>query len=265
MKKLILAAALFILAASAMGQQTKSNTKDFGPHAQSGEQLLTNTQCQSTFYVASPYVMEWCTSLNGNISHIQTPAGWEQIYFGAEGYGICDLSTHQAYYDWGQYGDSGNWGAATVTQPKGPSTFPLTITRTTSDGIFTLTQKFNQSTTPAVKVTMTLKNNAGGLGREVYLVRFADIDADTFVSNLFGYTEYSAWGTLDGAGGHGIIARAAPSKNWSFAGVVHGFQNPCSPTFVSAPYYGDGASYLTWVPQLQPGSSQTVNMEYRQF
>ena len=108
MKKLILAAALFILAASAMGQQTKSNTKDFGPHAQSGEQLLTNTQCQSTFYVASPYVMEWCTSLNGNISHIQTPAGWEQIYFGAEGYGICDLSTHQAYYDWGQYGDSGN-------------------------------------------------------------------------------------------------------------------------------------------------------------
>ena len=116
MKQLFLMAVLIALTASAMGQKAK----DLGPRTQGDVLELTNTQCQSTFQFGSESTyMQWCTSPNGNISKIQTTAGWDQIYFGAEGYGICDVPTGQAYYDWGRYGDSGNWGAAIITQPNG--------------------------------------------------------------------------------------------------------------------------------------------------
>jgi hypothetical protein len=256
MKKSLLPLALAALAAAGFAQQTK----DLGPHAQGDPRELSNTQCQSTFTSGSGTTyMQFCTSANGNISKIQTPSGWDQLYFGGEGYGICDVPMAQAYYDWGSYGDSGNWGPATITQPNGPNTFPLTITRTSSDGVFTLKQAFSRNTTtPAVKVTMTLKNNSG-LKRRVYLARFADIDADGNTSNLSGRTEFSAWGTRDN--GHGLIAR----NSYSVSHVVTGFQDPCNPIDVSTPYQGDGASYLMWIAEPNPNSAVTVSMEYRQF
>ncbi len=253
MKKLFLTAALVALTIAAFAQ----NAKNLGPRAQGDEnsvQRLTNTQCQSTFISGSGSTyMNVCTSANGNISRIQTPSGWDQLYFGAEGYGICDETNYYGYYDWGQYGDSGNWMAATINQPNGPNTFPLTITRTTSDGVFTLTQAFSQNkTTPAIKVTMTLKNNS-------------DIPRLTFrLNNTFESTEFSAWGTTPGGGGNGLIARGSSSKQWRQAHVVSaGFQDPCNPTLMSTPYNGDGASLLIWQPDLPAHSSLTVSMDYR--
>ena len=268
MKKLFLTAALLTLTAAAFAQ----NAKNLGPQAQGDEnsaQKLTNTQCQSTFISGSGSTyMNFCTSANGNISRIQTPSGWDQLYFGAEGYGICDETNLYGYYDWGQYGDSGNWMAATITQPNGPSTFPLTITRTTSDGVFTLKQVFSQNkTTPGIKVTMTLTNNSD-IVRETFLTRFADIDADTFSGgggNTFDSTEFSAWGVVPGGGAHGLIARGSSSKWWRQARVVSGFQDPCKPTLLSTPFNGDGASLLIWQPGFGPHQSLTMSMEYRPF
>jgi len=90
---------------------------------------------------------------------------------------MCDLTNgnYVGYHDCGIYGDSG-WRASTLTQPNGLNTFPLTIKRTTSDGIWTLTQAFSRSTTaPSVKIATALRNNSA-VGKWAYFERFADID-----------------------------------------------------------------------------------------
>jgi hypothetical protein len=91
-------------------------------------------------------------------------------------------------------GPSGNWQPPVVSG----SALPLTIKRTTSDGIYTLTQVFNRNTAePAVKITMTLKNNTA-VSRDFMLVRYADIDANNAHSgdyaNWFDEDHQSAWG-----------------------------------------------------------------------
>ena len=256
MKKALVVLAVAVLAATGVAQQTKT----LGPHGQGNTRELTSVQCQSTFSSGSGATyMQFCTSANGNISKIETPGGWDQLSFGGEGYAICDVPTGQAYYDWGSFGDSENWGSAAITQPNGPNTLPLKVTRSTSDGLYTLTQAFSRNTTtPSVKVSITLKNNSG-LKRRSYLARFADIDADGKTTGLFGLTEFSAWGSQEN--GHGLIAR----NSYSVSHVVTGFQDPCNPNFLSTPYQGDGASYLMWIGEPQPNSSYTVSMEYRQF
>jgi len=68
-----------------------------------------------------------------------TPFNREHIAVGAagEGYGVCDNTGAVAYFDYADYGDSGNWGAPTLVSQTATS---VKIARTTSDGVWTLTQ-----------------------------------------------------------------------------------------------------------------------------
>jgi hypothetical protein len=54
--------------------------------------------------------MEFCVSVNGNVISFQSPAGIEYLDLGtlAEGYGICDFTSGTSYYDYSDYGISGN-------------------------------------------------------------------------------------------------------------------------------------------------------------
>ncbi len=83
-------------------------------------------------------------STHGNVSQFQSPAGKEHINVGgnASGYQICK-STGGAFSsssDFGGFAEIG-FGAAAVVQPNGPNTFPLEITRTTTDGQITMTRR----------------------------------------------------------------------------------------------------------------------------
>src|ERR1700733_2753367 len=67
--------------------------------------------------------LKFCVTVNGNITQLQSPAGYEHIREGRyqEGYAICDFGTTSGvetkYFDYADGGDSGNWQAPVTTQP----------------------------------------------------------------------------------------------------------------------------------------------------
>ena len=61
--------------------------------------------------------MEFCVSVNGNVISFQSPAGIEYLDLGtlAEGYGICDFTSGNSYYDFSDYGAAGFGTATTIS------------------------------------------------------------------------------------------------------------------------------------------------------
>jgi hypothetical protein len=119
----------------------------------------------------------FCVTVNGNIPQFSV-AGGEMIAVGndMEGYGVCDVSANVGYYDYALF-DSGNWGSSTLTH----SGNVVTVTRSTSDDIWQLTQKITNVTANATgpgsaKVSMALKN-LSSISRAAYILRFADVNA----------------------------------------------------------------------------------------
>ena len=255
MKKAALLLALVALAASALAQESEKDIH-IAP--------LGTDACQSTFKSGNGVsYMAFCTTQNGNVRKFESPSGSNQLYQGGEGYGLCDLTNgNVGYYDWGIYGDSG-WQDSTLTQPNGPNTLPLTITRTSADGVWTLKQVFSRNTTtPSVKITMTLKNNSA-LSREVLLRRLADIDADGYNSgNFLDADRYGAWGHYL----HGLMIRVTSEKGSAFGEIVPaGSVDPCNMPVEQTPFAGNGAAVYNWVFTAGPQTSTTTTLEYRAF
>ena len=121
-----------------------------------------------------------CLSNEGNLVRYTAPAGFEHFQ-GYEGYQICAPGGAN-YYDAGSGGQSVapyNFNAAIVNQPNGPNKFPVTITRTTADGLWQLTQKFAMDKVEQdVAITMTLKRLVSPIGAPVYLGRWTDMNTD---------------------------------------------------------------------------------------
>jgi hypothetical protein len=216
--------------------------------------------------------LQYCVTANGNITQLQTPAGQELINRGitvGEGYGVCNESPATAYYDYAGWGDSGNWNAPQVLSHTATS---VKIARTTSDGIWTLTQTITQDkTTPAVKVTMALKNNTAAT-RKAYLVRYADVDAGgDWAANNFDSTANSAfgWGSTTGnLDGWGLMLKNLGAR-WSY---VNGFgqpsfqpPNPCAFAFnwIGLVTNTDGSIVLAYADNIAGGKTKTATMVYR--
>jgi hypothetical protein len=122
-----------------------------------------SADCFATFPSgAGPTAFNFCITQNGNTLSLESPAGAEHIRVGVfmEGYTICDHTLGLHYSDLGDYSRNGTFSAPTITQPNGPNTFPLTITRNTWDSIYTLKQTFSRNVQDrSVRVTMSLINN----------------------------------------------------------------------------------------------------------
>jgi hypothetical protein len=151
--------------------------------------------CNWTFtspQTAANKYLQFCVTVNGNITEFQSSSGIEHIRVGAvsEGYGICDGTTGAVpYYDYADSGDSGNWQAPVTLAVTATS---VKIARTTTDGLWTLTQTISINKPAAsANVTMALKNNSTRLAT---LVRFADVDAGGVAHNDLDGTLDSAWG-----------------------------------------------------------------------
>lgn len=144
--------------------------------------------------------LQYCVSDNGNITSIQTPFGHFHSGTQGEGYGLCQESPLVEYHDYG-VSDSGNW--------QSPQILSLTksgikISRTTSDGRWTLVQTISKvAANSSIKVVMALTNNIRS-DQVAYLLRFADLDPNgiqLYVA-LAGaaFESVSAWdGTSDSA------------------------------------------------------------------
>lgn len=102
-----------------------------------------------------------------------------------EGYAICDVTTSVGYFDYADFGDSGNWEPARVVSKEDSS---IRIVRSTSDGVWTLTQTITQlAGSQAVRVKMALKNNTD-TDRLAALMRYADVDVSGTSDNNFDAT-----------------------------------------------------------------------------
>jgi hypothetical protein len=263
-KQLLPFVVVLLLAATAVSQQKTRVPDTISPDA--------TTTCKFTFTSGSgPNYLKFCLTVNGNIAELMSPNGEEHIREGTvlEGYGICDFTSLTRYYDWSAE-DSGNWQPPAVIGAK----LPLTIKRTTSDGIWTLTQIFNHNTAdPAVTMTMTLKNNTAA-SRDFALVRYADIDANNAnggnFNNWFDFDHESAWGYNNGFNLFGVMLYSVPigSPHFAFIQNTADAPDPCSPVAnlpPSNPWFGDGSVGHDWNGTLGDGKSVTVGAEYRRF
>lgn len=263
LRNLFLAFAVTLVPALSMGQQPSAN--------EVSKSIVTpdlTTTCQSTFTSGSGATLfKFCVTANGNITKLESPAGFEHLQVGgfAEGYGFCDVNSNQSYYDFA-VSDSGNWLAATITQPGGPNTLPLTIKRTTADGLFTLTQAFSRNTGERIiKINTTLKNNVP-VSKPVFLVRWADVDADNDFPDDYADHGLDASWDYEPAG-HGVMLYVATPTVTHFANVLLGsaFVNPCTLAGASTPAFGDGAIYAGYNLTMGASGSKTVAFEYKRF
>ena len=272
MKK-ILTFAVLALSSLSFGQVTQAGS---GARQGVATQIrpqgpFSSADCAFTFTSGtSTKFLKFCVTATGNITVFETPEGHEHIAIGSdgEGYGICDTFTAASYSDYAEFGDSGNWRVPVVLSQSAKS---VKMARTTSDGVWTLTQTFMQdAATPSVKVTMTLKNN-GQFDRGAILLRYADIDADGLFDNNFDATQNSAmaWNSNNSPNPFGVELRDAGHTEFIHSGFVQdvpGGPDPCHVDLNAAtgPLLGaDGSIFEVYEFSMRAGQSRTVTVSYK--
>jgi hypothetical protein len=219
----------------------------------------------------SPTSTSYCLTGNGNIVQFASPSDFEFIKSGvvSEGYGICDFTpaTPLPYFDYA-HADSGNWGPTTVTTPSATS---KRFVRTTSDGIWQLTQTITQikatnSTVGSAKVVMALKNLTG-IDRVVYLIRYADVDAGSSDSdNTFIWGINSAYGVgREISYGLGLTTNTFTFPHTAFTQNEFDGPAPCSvfTNMNGQPFTGDGSIGHLFAIEVLHGATRTVTVTYK--
>lgn len=254
-------------AASAESEQRAALAAQGEAAAAAPRSSLATTDCTFPFSTGTGNtLLKYCVTTNGNIVQLETPQGVEHVAVGTigEGYGICDLNSNTGYFDYAGFGDSGNWNPAQVVKQ---TTTSVKIVRTTSDGLFTLTQNIAvvDGALPWIKITMTLKNN--GDARDAFLIRYVDVDAAGVAKNNLDTTENSAfaWNT-PGPVNFGVVVQNVGKA--LIANSLTQFQaagpNPCNPVFnLHLLTDTDGSLGMEYLVELKKGASTSVITAYR--
>ena len=263
-----LAVPVFLLASVASAQEQQTPTAAGEP----------STACMSTHLLGS---MNICFSTHGNIMRFESPAGFEHIRIGAfrEGYALCsqNLLTPPGVpapttiaYDSGDMENGFNPALDQVIQPL-PNAFPLTVIRTSVNGL-QLTQSYSaDSTERDVTVTMTVRNMNALPRFAVRLDRYFDGDIDNTPANdLYSRTADSVWGYQ--SLGHGLLLTdISPAPGTAHTTAVQTMLGmvpaSCGQASVATPTAaGDFAGRLSYsIGTLPPGASRTVRINYRRM
>lgn len=208
--------------------------------------------CQSTFSAGSGAVtIGFCVTANGNV--YVTPQGMAQI---TEGYAVCVGNVGYGYYDLGTYGDSGNWQAPVITQPKGANTFPLSISRTSTDGLVTFNQTYKFANAGrSVHLSMTVDAH---FQNGYTLLRFMELAPYDQTSMYSARTQRSAFAWSN----TGITAVPFPRPELSAHILASGNPgNICtSPEIDSLPYNGASSLLLNW--RILNSAKPTLVLDY---
>jgi hypothetical protein len=194
---------------------------------QGGFVAMASNTCDTLLTFGSgDTAMNVCISNEGNIVKFESPAGFQQIGPSTtfrDGYAICsgNLPTFANVPQGSDPGDVSvetGFGPATVIQPGGSNTLPLTIIRNSLSGNYQLTQSFGRDTLHrTVTITMTIKRLANGdcTSKGCPPVRLqrafeGDVDNNTVANARFATTTDSVWEWVDtiaafnGPTGHGL-------------------------------------------------------------
>jgi hypothetical protein len=209
-------------------------------------------------------------SVHGNVIRFTSPVGFEHIRNGTfgEGYLISNFDPSEFVhgYDFADYGEAG-FGGAIINQPNGANTLPLTITRTTTNGRFRLTQKyaFDKKENECL-ITMTVRNNGPGVIRNVWLQRFAEFDVDGNVSGFtdnFSRTRDAV--SADKTGGSGMLLQAL-STNGHVTIVDDTVEATTFGSGIASPASLDGVARVVYfLGDIAAGKSKTVIFGYRRY
>ena len=254
MKKVVFAVIVLAFASLSFAQTPSAVSDNNHPQAAlatAGAQIatptLSDTRCQFTFTSGSgSSFLQYCVTPNGNILDIQMPQGISNSGGAGEGYAVCDLNSGLAYYDY-QTEINATWGDPVVLSSTATA---VKIARSTTDGIWTLTQTITQvaGTSPSVKILMALKNNTA-VDRTVRFLRFIDADADNALDNNLDGTANSAfaWNSTTGSGNtFGLVLQNVGNSPFSHEGF--GQPNGGGPTQCNT-------FPITGKPQLNTGGS----------
>jgi hypothetical protein len=278
---------LFAFSVPALGKQSASEKSVSGSN--NNDAALTTTSSTTTpkasFTSGSgASFLGVKISDHGNLLSFESPQGQENVFSDAEGYAVCsanDFSERTVNgHDTGSV--EGGFGTPTFSQPNGTGTFPLTVTRNTTDGKFQLTQVWNKpdAIEKDLTVTMTLKNISGANLNDVTLSRSGDFDVGSSSSDQGATTGDSTWqwddvsssadnskvGTMLTALTFGTahLSRVESRSDWVAAGGTRTgcfARNLATPTSVQ-----DLAMRVTYDVGFFPaGQSKTVKFEYERM
>ena len=260
---MLFASLMFIVSSSVMAQADDQAQSSVIKEADAPE---TQT-CQSTYTVgAGATKFSFCVTQNGNVLKLESPASYPHLVY-QEGYVVCGTGAANAY-DSAAIGSG--WGTSTITQPNGANTFPLTITRNSSDGNFQLKQVFSRDAAEFdITITMTLTNISTGSLTNVKLARYFDGDLDgDDADDIYDHSAESSWGRDVHALSLTALTPAIPHS----AGVetFNNFTNnrsTCTPVAAAVPTAaGDFVARVTYtIGTLNAGASKTVKFLYRRF
>jgi hypothetical protein len=264
------------LASVALGQ--KKHPSPPTETVEAGSPQATQT-CQVTYSSGTlATATEFCVTVNGNIpqfsvrgTQLFTPTGDAGDL---EGYGFCDVTGAQRYYDYAAY-DNDLWNASTLKQTGNT----VTVTRTTKDGNWQLTQTIVNVPATATafggaKVTMKLKN-LSGVARSAQLVRYAaeNVTSSNSDINTYNRTQLYASGQFENVAGLGITVNTFP-HDFDVSAYVQNIQSgpdPCSPynnLDLNLPFEGQGSIVALWQNseiKTAPGGVLTVTSTYKAF
>ena len=228
--------------------------------------------CSFTFTTGTlDTFLKFCVTANGNITQFETPLGVEDVAVGdaSEGYGICDFTSNTEYFDYADAGASTNWGPSSVVKQTSKS---IKIARTTTDGVWTLTQTINQigGNLPFAQVVMALKNNTA-IDRSLRLMRFVDVDADGDFNNELDATNKAAfgWNSFGLQHAYGLVLFNVGKSPFDHAGFVQniaGGPAPCTPfAFASLTTLTntDGSLVHLYNIDVPKGMTKTVTVGYK--
>jgi len=235
-----------------------------------------------------------CITNHGNISYLESPAGKVQINT-REGYVVCsgDFSGSFVHgFDAGVAEDG--WFEPTVSQPNGPGTLPLKVTRITLDGRIELNQTFTTvKDDREVQVQMDVKNRMPATSLQFVRVdRYFDGDIDGSATNdQWDQTAESIWASeptndfgapvnnglmlthlsstakaLPGLGSRTSVPSSQLFNDWNPNAGGRQLARTCTgPSTVSLFGFDGVGRVSTLLGDLAPGQTRTVTYRYRRF
>jgi hypothetical protein len=193
MRRILLLAATMALALVLVGGVAISKQPQDPPDKGSGS-IPRSTVVKASFTNGSGNnFLGVKVSDHGNLTSFESPVGRQAVFGGREGYAVCSGGGDPDGHDTGDV--EAGFAAPTFSQPNGAGTFPLTVTRRTTNGKFQLTQVWAKPdpVEKDVTVTMTLKNISSAPITGVMISRSGDFDIGASSADLGAETIDSAW------------------------------------------------------------------------
>jgi hypothetical protein len=258
----VLLAAASLVAVNAAG----SSTRPLSPQGtdKTGSVVPQSVGCAKTFTNTGPPAMTACVSSHGNIDTLSYgPFGGPVDHIVSEGYCLREANTSLTYYDAG--GVETGWGVATQSS----TATTTTVTRTTTDGVFTLTQNiFFKYGSRLVLIGNLVKNN-DTVGHGVFFTRYADIDMESLSgSDVFDTAGASVF--AQESNGVALTSLGNPALLWNFGAdtfanwSASGRSSCVGGALITGPTApGDYVAEMQHVTNISPGATVNFRVGYR--